>query len=176
MFDSVLNTLLIGQTLTWQTFSINKVSLLRIGGNKAKEGILKQVFQENKTSQIFWKTNISYHLIRILTCAYQGIRTVRFSVFFENLTCFVFLKHSWVMVMSNEFNLDHCLLFFRAPVTSAATGWVLSTESFTVGENGAGLFKADISSLINDGSINPTTLYWKAPYQFLGDQASSGLL
>ena len=59
-------------------------------GNKAKGRISKQVFQENKARQIFRKTNISYLLIRTRTCAYQGVRNVRFS---ENLVCFVFLKH-----------------------------------------------------------------------------------
>ena len=48
------------------------------------------MFQENKARQIFRKTNISYPLIRTCTCAYQGVRNVRFS---GNLTCFVFLKH-----------------------------------------------------------------------------------
>ena len=38
----------------------------------------------------FGKTNIFYPLIRTCACAYQGVKTVRFS---ENLTCFVFLKH-----------------------------------------------------------------------------------
>ena len=59
-------------------------------GNKAKGRISKRVFQENEARQIFWKTNISYPLIRTLTCAYQGVRNVCFS---ENLACFVFLKH-----------------------------------------------------------------------------------
>ena len=49
-------------------------------GNKAKGRISKRVFQENKVSQIF----------RNFTCAYQGVRNVRFS---GNLACFVFLKH-----------------------------------------------------------------------------------
>ena len=35
--------------------------------NKAKGGISKRVFQENKTRQIFQKTNISYPLIRAST-------------------------------------------------------------------------------------------------------------
>ena len=48
-------------------------------GNKAKGRISKQVFQENKARQIFRKTNISYPLIRTRTCAYQGVRNVRFS-------------------------------------------------------------------------------------------------
>ena len=39
-----------------------------------------------------WKINISYPLIRTFTCAYQGVRNVRFS---ENLSCFVFLKHQF---------------------------------------------------------------------------------
>ena len=48
------------------------------------------VFQENKASQIFQETNISYPLIRIRTGAYQGVKNVRFT---ENLAGFVFLKH-----------------------------------------------------------------------------------
>ena len=62
---------------------------LQLVGNKAKERISKRVFQENKARQIFRKTNISYPLIRARTCAYQGLRKVRFS---ENLAYFVFLK------------------------------------------------------------------------------------
>ena len=56
-------------------------------GNKIKGRISKRVFHENKARQIFRKTNISYPLIR--TCAYQGVRNVRFS---ENLACFVFFE------------------------------------------------------------------------------------
>ena len=37
-------------------------------GNKAKEWISKQVFQENKARQIFQKANISYPLICTRTC------------------------------------------------------------------------------------------------------------
>ena len=59
-------------------------------GNKAKGQISKRVFQENKASQIFRKTNISYTLMRTRTCAYLGVKNVCFS---ENLACFVFLKH-----------------------------------------------------------------------------------
>ena len=62
----------------------------QIVDDKAKRRISKRVFQENKPSQIFWKTNISYPLKRTRTCGYQGVRNVHFS---ENLTCFVFLKH-----------------------------------------------------------------------------------
>ena len=47
--------------------------------------ISKRVFQENRARQIFRKTNISYTLIHIRTCVYQGIRNVCFS---ENLGCF----------------------------------------------------------------------------------------
>ena len=49
-------------------------------GNKAKGGISKRVFQENKARQIFQKANISY----------PPDAHVRFS---ENLACFVFSKH-----------------------------------------------------------------------------------
>ena len=47
-----------------------------IVGNKAKGRISKRVFHENKASQIFRKTNISYPLIRTHTCTYQGVRNV----------------------------------------------------------------------------------------------------
>ena len=59
-------------------------------GNKAQARISRRVFQDNKAHQIFRKTNISYPLIRARTCAYQGVRSVRFS---ENLASFVFLTH-----------------------------------------------------------------------------------
>ena len=58
--------------------------------NKVKGRISKWVFQEKKPRHIFRKTNISYPLIHTRTCAYQGVRNVRFS---ENLAGFVFLKH-----------------------------------------------------------------------------------
>ena len=45
-----------------------------------------------KARQIFGKTNISYLAKRTRTCAYQGVRNVRFS---ENFACFYFLKHSF---------------------------------------------------------------------------------
>ena len=61
----------------------------KLVGNKAKAWISKRVLQENKARQVFRKTDISYPLIRSCTCAYQGVRNVRFS---ENLTCFAFLK------------------------------------------------------------------------------------
>ena len=54
--------------------------------NVKYDRIAKRVFQENKTRQIFRKTNISYPLIRTHTCAYQKGKNVLFS---ENLACFV---------------------------------------------------------------------------------------
>ena len=42
-------------------------SLEQIVGNKAKGRISKRVFQESKARQNFWKTNISYPLIRTST-------------------------------------------------------------------------------------------------------------
>lgn len=45
----------------------------------AKWRILKPVIQENKARQIIQKTNISYSLIRIRACDYQGVRNVPFS-------------------------------------------------------------------------------------------------
>ena len=44
-------------------------------GNKAKGRISKQVFQGNKTRQIFRKTNISYPHVRVRI---RGVRNVRF--------------------------------------------------------------------------------------------------
>ena len=91
-------------TLTWNKCSIQSIreesahekkgllifftGLCNFLGNKAKGTISKRVFQENKARQIFQKTYISYPLIR--TCAYQGVRSFRFS---ETLACFVFLKY-----------------------------------------------------------------------------------
>ena len=78
-------------TAIWSNMSwLFPNSNLHSVGNKVKGRISKRVFQENKARQIFQKTNISYPLIRTRTCAYQGVRNVRFS---ENLACFVFLKH-----------------------------------------------------------------------------------
>ena len=47
-------------------------------GNKVKGRNSKRVLQEKKAQQIFLKTNVSYPLIRLRTCAYQKIRNVRF--------------------------------------------------------------------------------------------------
>ena len=47
-------------------------------GNKGKWRISKRVFQENRARQIFRKMNISKPLIRTRTCAYKGVRNVRF--------------------------------------------------------------------------------------------------
>ena len=68
-----------------------KVMKKIIGKNKSlvirQKGESQNGLQENKARQIFRKTNISYPLIRIRACAYQGIRNVSFS---ENLACFDF--------------------------------------------------------------------------------------
>ena len=67
---------------------IYKYSDIDFVDNKAQGQISKWVLQEKKARQIFWKTNISYPLIRKRTGAYQGVGNVRFS---ENLVCFGFL-------------------------------------------------------------------------------------
>ena len=59
-------------------------------GNKAKGRNSKWMFKENKARRISRKTNIFPPLMRTRTCAYQGVRNVRFS---ENLACFIFLEH-----------------------------------------------------------------------------------
>ena len=86
--------------------------------NKAKGQISKRVFQENKAGHIFWKTNISYPLIRTRRCAYQcayhGIRKIRLS---EKLTCFVFLKRAYQgvrnVLLFRKFNV---FSFLETPV------------------------------------------------------------
>ena len=55
--------------LFWLCSNIKKVQICIFAvphfvGNKVKRRISKRVFQENKTRQIFQKTNISYTLIR----------------------------------------------------------------------------------------------------------------
>ena len=45
-------------------------------------------------------------------------------------------------------------------------------DNLTVVGVSAGRFKADISSLLKSESFSPTIVYWKAPYQFLGDQVT----
>ena len=57
-------------------------------GNKAKVESQNSGYKKTKHANFFRKTNISYPLTRIRTCAYQGVRNVSFS---ENLACFVFL-------------------------------------------------------------------------------------
>ena len=78
-------------TKSYQVLQYSKPKLNFVG-NKAKGRISKWMFQENKAGQIFRKTNISYPLISTRTCAYQGVRNVRFS---EILACFVSLKDSF---------------------------------------------------------------------------------
>ena len=62
-----------------------------VSGNE-KNANFKTGASRKKARQIFWKTNISYPLIRTRMCAYQGVRNVHFS---ENFACFFFLKHSF---------------------------------------------------------------------------------
>ena len=50
---------------------------LQVVGNKPKGRVSKRVFQENKASQIFLKTNISYPQLR--THTYVCLRNDRFS-------------------------------------------------------------------------------------------------
>ena len=52
---------------------------------ESQNGCLKKTAR-----QIFQKTNMTYPVMGIRTCACQGVRNIRFS---ENLACFVFLKH-----------------------------------------------------------------------------------
>ena len=49
-------------------------------------------FKKTKQVDFFEKRNIFYPLTRTCTCAYQGVKNIRFS---KNLTCFVFLKRTF---------------------------------------------------------------------------------
>ena len=54
-------------------YPISKIFFeLKFAGNKAEGQFSKRVFQENKTRQIFRKTNISYLLIRTYVCVSGG--------------------------------------------------------------------------------------------------------
>ena len=66
-----------------------KCPSLKISKDKDKRANLKTGVLRKQRAPNFRKTSISYSLIRTRTCAYQGVRDVRFS---ENLACFVFLK------------------------------------------------------------------------------------
>ena len=61
--------------------------------NKTKGRMSKRVFQESKALQIFWKTNITYPLIRTRTCVSRKESTPNFPKNEHFLTPFVFLKH-----------------------------------------------------------------------------------
>ena len=115
--------------------------------NRANGRISKRMFQKNKARQIFRKTNISYSLIHILTCAYQGIRNVCVS---ENLACFVFLKQ----------------LFWDSPfrlITDVFTDWC-SQEIWGELESGKELNDIDIKPILNiikaSRFVHSSKLYW----------------
>ena len=105
-------------------FISRRVWYIDLVGNKAKDRILKRVFQENKAREIFRKRNISYLLILTYVCVsggkkyVLGVRNVRFS---EDLACFLFLKHPfWDLFfpsdfwtrLENEMELDSCAVSF----------------------------------------------------------------
>ena len=72
------------------------IQVINIISNKANRRISKQVFQHNAELLNFPKNKMlnfpknEHFLPPIRTCAYQGVRNVRFS---EILACFLFLKH-----------------------------------------------------------------------------------
>ena len=74
-WKSVINSRAVWDIWLKSNYNVNKTVLQIILWHK---WISKRVFQENKARQIFWKTNISFPLIRTRTCAYQGARNVRF--------------------------------------------------------------------------------------------------
>ena len=116
----------------------------KLVGNKAKGLISKRVFQKNKARQIFHKKTISYPLIRIRTCAYQGVRNVFFSGEFGVL-CFletpvlrfallpyyrwtVLFEYFWAEFFRNYFNkwneqFRHCQKHFKFRIKNGLFGY-----------------------------------------------------
>ena len=63
-------------------------------GDKVKKVNLKAGVKRKQSTPNFWKTSISFPLIHISLCVYQGVRNICFS---ENLACFVFfLPPFWI--------------------------------------------------------------------------------
>ena len=69
---------------------VNQISETNSSVIKQKDESQKGCFKKTKHTKCSEKRIFLIPLIRTHTCAYQGIRDVRFS---ENLSCFVFLKH-----------------------------------------------------------------------------------
>ena len=65
------------------------------------------MFQENKARPIFRKANISYPLIGKRTCAYQGVRDVRFS---GNLACFLFWNPRFEITLLRYYRRNKLLM------------------------------------------------------------------
>ena len=82
--------------------------------NKAKGRILKLVSQENKTHQVFRKTNISYARTRTHTCAYQVLTNVRFLGRFDVLCSLVtpVLRFAFCLITS-ELSVNHDFILFN---------------------------------------------------------------
>ena len=80
--------------------------------NKAKGGITKRVFQENKERQIFQKTNISYLLIRT-----QGGKK-----------CFFFGKPGVLCFLKTPFLKFALLSYYRRYVNYYKTGYGIKHE------------------------------------------------
>ena len=70
---------------------------------ESQNGCLKKTAR-----QIFQKTNMSYPVMGIRTCACQGVRNI---CFLENLACFIFLKHPF-------WDLPFCLITNESPNSS----------------------------------------------------------
>ena len=70
--------------------SLTEPEVVQLVGDKAKGRNLEtEVNKQNKTRQIFRKTNISYPLIHTRMCTYQRVRNVRFS----EIWCALFSCH-----------------------------------------------------------------------------------
>ena len=74
------------QKLVFET----KTAICKSSVIRQKDESQNGCFRKTKHVKFSEKRTFFYPMIRTCTCAYQGVKNVRFS---ENLTCFAFLKH-----------------------------------------------------------------------------------
>ena len=92
-------------------------------GNKAEGRISNRVFQKKQSTQIFRKTNISYPLIPTRTCAYQGVRNVRFFGKFDVL-CFLetpVFRFTAFCLITDEETVNKAMSYLARSTSSAVT-------------------------------------------------------
>ena len=104
------------------------------------------MFQENKTRQIFWKSDFSYPLIRTRTCTYQGVKYARFS---ESLACFVYLKYPF-------WNSPFCL--FAGVKKKLCIAYILNSEVVSIQR---GLFVYQVLNICDTNFRRSLRISWK---------------